>query len=366
MAAIRRRAALLMALVLLALPLHALAQEDAPSYSVDSLEDFKSLFLGLTEHLAPEFYISCPENVFDHLTENDFALIHDIEDASGIALRDMEYWTGSHRFHYSNITYYPGYRVLNKERMNDFSDMSETDWALYNTAREIVARAQAETGDTIALEKYLHDEIARRTAYYTNNNDGLERKDTAVGALLDGVADCDGYADAFYLLGNLAGFTVRLVHGTTNNPFEGNPNHMWNEIAMDGEWYAVDVTWDDYEDESLPFSPYCIYFNVGADRLGRTHFWDDASLLDPIAGASAHAYYYNAVGGVCDGWDYAAGYMSWRLDQGIVTDTIMLPNMAYDNAALNAAIQRALPGWSWKSWYKTVGSDLYICYYLYQ
>lgn len=56
----------------------------------------------------------------------------------------------------------------------------------------------------------------------------------------------------------------------------------------------------------------------------------------------------------------------WRLDQGIVTDTIMLPNMAYDNAALNAAIQRALPGWSWKSWYKTVGSDLYICYYLYQ
>ena len=44
----------------------------------------------------------------------------------------------------------------------------------------------------------------------------------------------------------------------------------------------------------------------------------------------------------------------------------MLPNMAYDNAALNAAIQRALPGWSWKSWYKTVGSDLYICYYLYQ
>ena len=54
MAAIRRRAALLMALVLLILPLHALAREDAPSYSVDSLEDFKSLFLGLTEHLAPE------------------------------------------------------------------------------------------------------------------------------------------------------------------------------------------------------------------------------------------------------------------------------------------------------------------------
>ena len=35
MAAIRRRAALLMALVLLALPLHALAREDAPSYSVE-------------------------------------------------------------------------------------------------------------------------------------------------------------------------------------------------------------------------------------------------------------------------------------------------------------------------------------------
>ena len=106
---------------------------------------------------------------------------------------------------------------------------------------------------------------------------GINIFDAAVGVLLDGIADCDGYSDAFYLLGNLAGFTVRLVHGTTNNPFEGNPNHMWNEIAMDGEWYAVDVTWDDYEDESRPFSPYCIYFNVGADRLGRTHFWDDSA-----------------------------------------------------------------------------------------
>ena len=366
MAAVRRRAALLMALVLLALPLHALAQEDAPSYSADSLEDFKSLFLGLTEHLAPEFYISCPENVFDRLTENDFALIHDVEDASGIALRDMEYWTGSHRFHYSNITYYPGYRVMNKERMNDFSDMSETDWALYNTAREIVARAQAETNDTLSLEKYLHDEIARRTTYYTNNISGLERKDTAVGALLDGIADCDGYSDAFYLLGNLAGFTVRLVHGTTDSATSENPYHMWNEIHLNGEWFAVDVTWDDYEDPDYAISPYYIYLNVGGDLLSRTHTWDNASLLDPIATASAVPYYYNAMGGVCGGWDEAANYILWRFNQGVITDSIMLPDTVYDNAALNAAVQRALPGWSWKSWYKTVGSDLYICYYLYQ
>lgn len=366
MTAVRRRDGLLMALMLLIIPFHALAEEDAPSYRADSLEKFKSIMLGASEYFEPEFYITCPEDVFACLTENDFALIHDIEDVSGIAQRDMEYWSNSYRFHYSNITYYPGYRVLNKWRRNDFSDMSETDWALYNAAQEIVTRAQAETNDTLSLEKYLHDEIARRTVYYTNGNSGVERKDTAIGVLLDGAADCDGYADAFYLLGNLAGFTVRLVHGTTDNATSENPYHMWNEIHLNGEWYAVDVTWDDYENPDYAIALYYIYFNVGGDLLSRTHTWDNDSLLDPIADTSAVPYYYNAMGGVCGSWDEAANYMLWRFNQGVITDSITLPNTAYDNAALNAAVQRVLPGWGWKSWYKTVGGDLFICYYLYK
>ena len=366
MTAARRRAALLALIALLAFPLSALAREDAPSYSADSLDAFKSLMLGITERLMPEFYITCPEDVFSRLTENDFSLIHDIEDASGIAARDMTYWTGKCRFYYSNITYYPGYRVLNKWRMDDFSDMSETDWALYSAAQEIVERAQAETNDTLSLEKYLHDEIARRTVYYTNGSSAIERKDTAVGALLDGSADCDGYSDAFYLLGNLAGFTVRLVHGTTDSPTPENPYHMWNAIYLNGEWFAVDVTWNDYEDPDYAISPYYIYLNVGGDLLKRTHFWDDDALVDPIADTSAVPYYYNAMGGVCGGWDEAAYYMKWRLDQGFVTDSIMMPNTEYDNAALNSAVHSVLPGWSWKSWYKSVGDDLYICYYLYR
>ena len=267
----RLRAAALALLLLLIPAFSASAREEAPTYSADSLEEFDSLMLGLTERLTPEFYIECSEDVFAQLTENDFDLLYHIEDASGIAQRNMTYWTGSRRLFYSEITYYPGYRVLNKWRMNDFSDMSETDWALYNTAQEIVSRAQSETNDTLSLEKYLHDEIARRTVYYTNGNSELERKDTALGVLLDGSADCDGYADAFYLLGNMAGFTVRLVNGTTDNATAENPYHMWNEIYLNDQWYAVDVTWDDYEDPELNFSPYYIYLNVGGDKLRRTH-----------------------------------------------------------------------------------------------
>ena len=360
MIAIRRRAALLAALLLLALPLTAAAREEAPSYTVDSLEAFKSLFLGLTEHLTPEFYIECSEDLYAQLTENDFELLYHIEDASGIARRNMTYWTDNYRLLYSEITYYPGYRVLNRWRMNDFSDMTDIDWALYNAAQEIVGRAQAEASDTLSLEKYLHDEIARRTVYYTNGNSELERKDTAVGVLLDGSADCDGYADAFYLLGNLAGFTVRLVHGTTVNATEENPYHMWNEIYLNTQWYAVDVTWDDHDNEE--FSPYYIYLNVGGDKLRYTHTWDSASLLDPIAEETGAAWYYSAMGGVCDSWDHAAGYIAWRLNQGIVTDSITLPDVAYDNDALNRAIQSRISDCTWKSWYKSVGDDLYICY----
>lgn len=57
---------------------------------------------------------------------------------------------------------------------------------------------------------------------------------------------CEGYAKAFMILCKKLGLPCVLVDGFArtelSQPFSG---HMWNNVCIDGSWYAVDVTWDD-------------------------------------------------------------------------------------------------------------------------
>ncbi len=62
---------------------------------------------------------------------------------------------------------------------------------------------------------------------------------TAYGALVERIAVCDGYANAYaYIMENKLGIPCTIV---SSDPM----NHAWNMIEIDGAWYHVDVTWDD-------------------------------------------------------------------------------------------------------------------------
>lgn len=361
----KRLFALLLCLTLLLIP-SAQAEEDAlPTYHCNTLYELKCVMADMAQDMESGYILTSSEELFAQLSANDFELLHSIENTSGIVMRSMVFWRNSFKIRYTDIEYYPGFKVVAASRSGQFEKLSIDEMELYELATQIIDTANASTSDTLSLEIYLHDEITRRCSYYTDGYDGLTRKDTALGALVDGLADCDGYSDAFYLLANLAGFNVRLMRGTSNNG-ENNSSHLWNAIHLNDEWYAVDVTWDDFEDSTYDYSPFYTYLNIGADRLSVTHTWLDDALFDPIAEQTGIANYYNAVGGVCTDWDYAGGYIAWRLEQGQITDTIMLPGYAYDNDALNRAIQSNCSGWSWNCWYKVYGNDLYISYYLHK
>ena len=70
-----------------------------------------------------------------------------------------------------------------------------------------------------------------------------DRNKTAIGALIDGYAQCQGFTDAFYMLGRMCGLNVGRIGGTKDN---GKILHAWNWITFsDGKSYCVDVTLDD-------------------------------------------------------------------------------------------------------------------------
>ncbi|MBP3817289.1 MAG: hypothetical protein J6H31_03220 [Butyrivibrio sp.] len=63
---------------------------------------------------------------------------------------------------------------------------------------------------------------------------------SADGPLLYGTSLCKGYAEAFRLFMNILQIENRIVQGYVRDGY-----HAWNEVKIDGKWYAVDVTFDD-------------------------------------------------------------------------------------------------------------------------
>ena len=93
-------------------------------------------------------------------------------------------------------------------------------------------RAEGCSGDwDTAL--WLHDWLTHHV-YYDETFSYYGPED----ALLRGTAVCDGYSKAYNLLMEAAGIPVHRISSD-------EINHAWNAVKLDGEWYQVDVTWDD-------------------------------------------------------------------------------------------------------------------------
>lgn len=95
--------------------------------------------------------------------------------------------------------------------------------------------------------KFIHDYLVIHVDYDYENlaNDTLpDEAFTAQGALQNHSAVCEGYARAVSLLCEKAGIEELLVFGEADDG-TGRQSHAWNQVQIDGQWYNLDVTWDD-------------------------------------------------------------------------------------------------------------------------
>ena len=91
--------------------------------------------------------------------------------------------------------------------------------------------------------KNIHDALANSLEYdttYSNSN-----THNIYGALIQKNVVCEGYAKTFkYMLDELNIENI-LVSGTATNTTGKTESHMWNYVKLNGNWYGIDVTWDD-------------------------------------------------------------------------------------------------------------------------
>lgn len=109
-----------------------------------------------------------------------------------------------------------------------------------------------------------HDALRYRCVYDESAEVSADQH-TVYGALCEGRAVCEGYAEAFALLMEMGGISCQVVSGETKS---GLP-HAWNLVQAEGKWYHVDVTWDDSEgSDAYP------YFLRNDRAFGESHCWN--------------------------------------------------------------------------------------------
>lgn len=82
----------------------------------------------------------------------------------------------------------------------------------------------------------IHDEIALTCSYLEEAE--TSDKVTAYDCLINGLANCQGYSGAYSYLLSLAGVSSEIVESS-------EMFHVWNSVCIDGEFYNVDLTWND-------------------------------------------------------------------------------------------------------------------------
>jgi hypothetical protein len=168
------------------------------------------------------------------------------------------------------------------------------------TRRQAVEQKSLQIVSTVVDQTYndydkvlgLHDWLVLHTQYdlegYLNNNIPYESH-TAYGALINGIAVCNGYATAMLALLEDAGIDSKEIYGMAG---VGNSKevHAWNMVSLENNWYHLDATWDDPD-----WGNYVehAFFNVPDSKIELTHDWERN--LYPAATAIDYSYgnYYN-------------------------------------------------------------------------
>ena len=178
-------------------------------------------------------------------------------------------------------TEYPGTKVANAYLSGNTSKLSQEELKLYNVAVGIINEAKKKN-NLQSQEMYIYSTILNRTMYYsTGKFDNQPRHCTAIGALIDGRANCQGYSDAFYMLCRMMNWNVNRMIGTIK---ANGGAHMWNTITFNTEkanerTYCVDVTLGDdsiqygYTTGEKKLHSY-IYFNAPIEIMQVTHSWN--------------------------------------------------------------------------------------------
>lgn len=237
----------------------------APGMKANTLNEAQDIILNARRDLLPEIFIEMPRSIYDELLVSQFS------QNKGIQKLHYYYDTKAKELQvsisYSNytqilaLTENPTKATLYASRI-----AKELNLKLDDILKQEIS---ADMGD-YEKEKAVHDYMVRTYEFDTSVTVyDLEHPSQSVeGPIYYNKGICQGYSEVFDLLMKKLGITSQMVWGQALGE-----NHVWNMVKLSGEWYMVDVMWDDPIPDRGDRVSY-EYFNLTGDQLALTHSWN--------------------------------------------------------------------------------------------
>lgn len=137
----------------------------------------------------------------------------------------------------AKVRWREGVRMLESSRRG-LTVLTDAEADALEIARSVAAEA-AVLADEAARLRYVFEWVCRNVRYVNTapGQKGYERLVGACGALLDGQANCQGFADVMYLLCGLCGIEAAYRCGRGEKQL-----HVWNMVRVDGTWREADAS----------------------------------------------------------------------------------------------------------------------------
>lgn len=254
-------------------------------YVARSLEDVRSMVAYNLGQLEPGFRFVMAQGPLvtsDHIS--DFA--HDMMQEHYFAYmgyngNQLSYQTNDR---YSVVSYEVNFHYWEGVSLNTLAAWRH---ASEQKALELASTLFAQDMPDYRKELLIHDWLVNNNRYNTQDTSAPESH-MAYSALVSGNPVCQGYAEAALVLLRAAGVPAVYVDGEGTNSAGITESHAWNCVQIQGQWYNLDVTWDDPTSQNGTDTLRYTYFNITDSQLAQDHRWDRS--LAPQCNATAMDY----------------------------------------------------------------------------
>jgi hypothetical protein len=144
-------------------------------------------------------------------------------------------------------------------------------------------------GTELEKLKTIHKWLCDNVSYVSGTN-----AHNLYGALFEGKAVCQGYAEAFKAACDYYDIHCVCVEGDAYNAEGNREAHMWNYVELNGFWYAVDVTWDD-QTSGIMEDFYLVGSSTKAEHFDNMTFEQSHTPDGRLGGTSAKIFNYPAL-----------------------------------------------------------------------
>lgn len=153
------------------------------------------------------------------------------------------------------------------------SGLDDLQKAIYEKASQIISENISDSMTDYEKELAIHDYLISHCTYDDSHLLVFERHGkNAVdpyGTLIEGKAICSGYTSTFQMFMDMLKIPCKSIKATDKS----GQDHAWNMVELGGEWYYVDVTWDDPIPDCDGRLISHSYFNVTEEFMKQEHKW---------------------------------------------------------------------------------------------